>query len=173
MQITKKTKWLKLSPLWALLTDKQRDEVMNVAEKELGTMWQLQLIQFFACINGDFKVINLTKETKDEDVTVLQYVWVLRFQEFVTQLTELLEKLVLPETMDSKNASKGLVHLTFEESVYSFCREFFGLHSFNEADTLTMHEYLLARTIQYNKELYQNNMNKIVEKRMKARNVKH
>ena len=70
-------------------------------------------------------------------MTALQYVWCLRFSEFVTQLTELLEKLVVPDTAESKQAQSGLVHLTFEESVYTFCQEYFHLQSFNAADTLT------------------------------------
>jgi hypothetical protein len=96
-------------------------------------------------------------------------VWCLRFSEFVTQLTELLEKLVIPDTAESKQAQSGLVHLSFEESVYTFCQEYFHLQSFNAADTLTVQEYLLARTGSYNKAMYQRNLAKITERAMKTK----
>ena len=169
MKITARTKWKRLAPIWPLVDKEQQSALMDIAERELGVMWQLKLKDFFGCVYGDFSVINVTKETKDNEVTALQYVWCLRFSEFVTQLTELLEKLVIPDTAESKQAQSGLVHLSFEESVYTFCQEYFHLQSFNAADTLTVHEYLLARTGSYNKAMYQRNLAKITERAMKTK----
>lgn len=88
------------------------------------------------------------------------------FGGFIDRLAETLKRLTLPATPEGIRLSSGVMPSEFTESVYLFCRSYFGLKSFEEADALKVSEYLLARKDDYNRQIVDRN----VAARMKGGN---
>lgn len=80
------------------------------------------------------------------------------FGEFIDKLAETLKRLTVTPTPESIKLSSGVMPSEFTESVYLFCRSYFGLPSFEAADTLKVSEYLLARKDDYNKQIVDRNV---------------
>lgn len=80
------------------------------------------------------------------------------FGEFIDKLTDTLKRLTVPPTPESIKLSSGVMPSEFTESVYLFCRSYFGLPSFEAADGLKVSEYLLARKDDYNKQIIDRNV---------------
>lgn len=74
------------------------------------------------------------------------------------------EGLTLKPTAKQIAAASGCRKVTFEESVYFFMREYFGLASFDAVRDLTVSDYLLAKKDAYNKQVIERNALKTLDK---------
>lgn len=82
------------------------------------------------------------------------------FREWMDTFCAALKGLTLPPLPETAGAMNGTRPSTFEESLYVFCRSYFCLRSFSEADRLKVSEYLLARKDEYNKAVVDRNITK-------------
>ena len=80
------------------------------------------------------------------------------FGEFIDQISDTLKRLTLPATPESVKLASGTMPSEFTESVYLFCRQYFGLKNFEDADGLKVSEYLLARKDDYNRQIVDRNV---------------
>lgn len=161
MRITDKTKYDTFTNVEPYVTQKSINAIKNAAEKKYGNMYDLTFSQFYACMNGDFSHI-----IKTSSPTVLQVYWTKRFSEFAEKLANELKSLTLPQTADERLASQSLLKVSWAEGLLVFMQSFFHLHSFKEAEQITIGELLIAKRAQYNQDKYTRELAKLQRKKI-------
>lgn len=89
-------------------------------------------------------------------------------KEFVTMCTSVelamknfasfLESTIPPTTPDQRAAAVGTLDTSLEEAVLLTCKEFYGLHNLEDAQKLTVYEYMIARKSIFNERLVSYNL---------------
>ena len=138
------------------VTDDSRKVLMQEAAK-IRDPYTLTLAEFFACCDGDFGCV--VKDTKEP--TTGEVLWLEMFQSFVADFGKILERLVIQQTPEQKQASANCLPVEWQEGMLVFVRSYFGLKSFAEAEKVTIGDYLLAKKDEYNTAIFQRNMAKI------------
>lgn len=90
-----------------------------------------------------------------------QVVWMMGLRDFIQELPETLLALTPKMDADEKQASEGLMDSTLAESLLVFARNYFGLHSFTDAERITIGEVLIAKKATYNEQMFQKKLSKI------------
>lgn len=90
-----------------------------------------------------------------------QVVWLLGLTEFINKLPETLLALTPKMDADEMRACEGMMESTIGESLLVFARNYFGLHSFTEAERITIGEVLIAKKAVYNETMFQKKLSKI------------
>lgn len=162
MRITEKTKYTTFAPVEKYIQTDAIKEIKTAAERALGGMYDLTFATFCDCLSGDFSHLG-----NMDDPTVLQVYWCKRFEEFATEFSEALKKLAIPQTADERQASEGLLQVTFAEATLCFLHQWFGLHSYREAEQITLGEILIAKRAAYNDALYRRKLANIQLKKVK------
>ena len=160
MRITERTKYAKIAHIEKYFTARTIDGLKSAAEAKYGAMYDLPFATFWACQNGDFDHLgDLTNPT------VLQIYWCKRFAEFQEDFAKQLQACTLPPSADETAANNGLLPVNFAEAMLVFMQSFFGLHSFKEAEQITLGELLIAKRAQYNRDKFQRNLAAIQRKK--------
>lgn len=89
--------------------------------------------------------------------TVFDAARVKAFETFIDEFVKVLNGLTIPPTVEGIKAQMGTKQHTFSEGLYVFCRDYFGLKSFAEADGLKVSEYVLARKDDFNRCMVERN----------------
>lgn len=146
----------KYADILTFVTDESHKELMAQAAK-IRDPYTLTLAEFFSCCDGDFGCV-----IKDMiNLTTGEALWLEMFQKFVDDFSKILEKLVVPQTPEQKQASANCLPVEWQEGMLVFVRAYFGLKSFGEAENVTIGDYLLAKKDEYNTAIFQRNMAKI------------
>ena len=161
MRVTKKTKYATFQSVEKYIQADGVAELKKAAEHALGSMYDLTFSTFCDCLSGDFSHLG-----KMDDPTVLQVYWCKRFEDFATEFSEALKKLAVPQTADERQASEGLLQVTFAEATLCFLQQWFELHSYREAEQITLGEILIAKRAAYNDALYRRKLANIQLKRV-------
>ena len=156
MQVSDRTLYSTLEPFEKYLTKKAVQDLYKAAEEKYGAMYDLTFADFWACSNGDFSRLGDVSNP-----TVFQVYWRKRFDTFVNEFAEALKKLTIAQTPEEAQASQGLVKVTWDEGILVFVQQWFGLHSYKEAEQITMGEILIAKRAAYNRDKFQRQMSKI------------
>lgn len=80
-----------------------------------------------------------------------------------------LEKTTPPTTPLQRRAAAGMMETTTEEMILLQLKDFYTLHSLEDAQKLTVYEFMIARKAEYNQRLAEYNMQKIMEHKSKQR----
>lgn len=80
------------------------------------------------------------------------------FRRFVESLVATLKEATLPAAPSDIAARRGTLEMGFDESVYTFCRAYFGLPSFACVDDLTVADYVLAKRDDFNRATVDRNV---------------
>lgn len=157
MLITAQTKYKEVAEAEKYFTPQSVEDLKRAAEDAYTSMYDLTFADFHACANGDFSDVlgDIT------DPTVLQVYWCKRFADFVKEFADMLQKMQIQQTPDEKRAAKGLLKTDWAEGMLVFLRDFFGLRSFKEAETITVGEILIAKRARFNDETYRRNLARI------------
>lgn len=150
MRITENTKYIEIVAIEKCFSKKTIEELKAAAEKQFGSMYDLEFATFWNCANGDFSHLGDL-----DDLTVLQVYWMKRFENFAEEFAKTLSTLQVKSTEDEKRASEGLLKVTWGESILVFIQKYFCLKSFKEAEKITIGELLIAKRAQYNEDLFQ------------------
>lgn len=146
------------------VTDDSRKVLMEQAAK-IRDPYTLTLAEFFACCEGDFSCV-----LKDQNnITTGEGLWLEIFRDFVADFCKILERLVIPQTPEQKQASANCLPVEWQEGMLVFVRAYFGLKSFAEAENVTIGDYLLAKKDDYNANIFQRNMAKIQTQKIHKR----
>lgn len=156
MRITDRTKYANIAVAEKYFTPATVAKLKHAAEEKFGSMYDLSFSQFYACANGDFSCVL----GELENPTVFQVYWGKRFNEFVEEFVGALKKLEIKPTAEEVEASAVLLKTDWGEGMLVFLQSFFGLHSFKDAESITIGEILIAKRAQYNREKYQRELNK-------------
>ena len=156
MEINLSEKYGLYADILPFVTDESRKELLKKVA-EIRNPYTLTLAEFFACAQGDFSCV-----VKDaENPTTGEVLWLEMFQSFVDDFSKILERLVIQQTPEQKQASANCLPVEWQEGMLVFVRAYFGLKSFGEAENVTIGDYLLAKKDEYNSTIFQRNMAKI------------
>lgn len=157
MQITEATKYAEFEPVEKYVTKKTVQGLFESAEEKFGKMYDLEFGTFWQCINDNFAEVlgNMSEPT------VLQVYWKKRFEKFVEEFAATLKAMTLTQTAEEIQAAEGLLKISWDEAILVFVRDYFGLHSFKDAERITMGEILIAKRATYNREKFQRKLAKI------------
>lgn len=164
MRITKDTPFAAIASAEKYITKRSANALKKAAEDEFGSMYDLTFAQFWACSNGDFSILGDLAMP-----TVLQVYWKRRFEDFVNEFAEALKKLTIPQSPEEAQAAQGLIKVGWDESILVFAQQWFGLHSYKEAEQLTIGEILIAKRAQYNRDRFQRQMSQIQMSKFKKK----
>lgn len=168
MKIDKNTLWRDLAPF---LTDKIMAELKEKITDSAFFLdfWNMKCGHFVAVFEGGTPQ-PIIEVLEKPTLTVFEAVKFLNgFDEFVKDFFEALEKLNIVLSADEIQASKNLIEISATEGILLFNQMFFGLHDFGSAEKITLIEYLIARRKTYNDSLFQRNLAKIQEAKIKKR----
>ena len=90
-------------------------------------------------------------------LTVFDVYRVRAFSVWVRDFIGLVERFTLKPTAKQIGYTNGCVKMSFDESVYVFLREYFGLHRFDDVLDLTVADYLLAKKDTFNRMVVERN----------------
>ena len=157
MQITEATKYTEFEPFEKYVTKKTEQGLFESAEEKFGKMYDLEFGTFWQCSNDNFEDVlgNMSEPT------VLQVYWKKRFEKFVEEFAATLKAMTLTQTAEEIQAAEGLLKISWDEAILVFVRDYFGLHSFKDAERITMGEILIAKRATYNREKFQRKLAKI------------
>lgn len=101
-----------------------------------------------------------------DNCTLRQYCRLVRsIRDGVRGFMSFLEKTTPPQTPLQRQSATGLIEITMEESVLLTLKSFYNLHSLEDAQRMSVYEYMIARRSEYNRLAAEYNMNRIIEMR--------
>ena len=157
MQITEATKYAEFEPVEKYVKPKAVQRIFESAEEKFGKMYDLEFGTFWQCSNENFaEVLGGMSEP-----TVLQVYWKKLFEKFVEEFAGAMKAMTLTQTAEEIQAAEGLLKISWDEAILVFVRDYFGLHSFKDAERITMGEILIAKRAVYNREKFQRKLAKI------------
>lgn len=157
-----------LLPRWRYISDKEKSGLYERAQDALHLHYgELRIGDFFDCIRCDFSVIGVCSTWNN--VTQAQYIWAMGFADYMENFSKMLERMTLRGTAEQQQAQMVCLRVGFEESVLVFLQDFFGLHSFKEAEDITVNEYLIAKKSAYNKAAFERKLNDIYKLKQKTK----
>jgi len=144
-------------------------EVLEKAKEQIKDIVSRGTFDFFGMTVEEFlqlqekilpkKIDNLLKKRR---ATFFDYVKISNtFESGMMAFEQILIDTTIQETADEEAARAGLVEVTTEEAMLTFICEYFKLSSMEQAQKLTLYEYITARKITFNNVKYQKNLSNI------------
>ena len=81
--------------------------------------------------------------------------------DFVDEFAKAMKRLQIKQTTDEIKASEGLIEVSWGEAILDFLQSKFNLHSYREAEKITIGELLIAKRAAYNAETYRRKLSQI------------
>lgn len=122
--------------------------------------WSLTIGEMFALMDGDVR--SLMQHDGD---TVYDVYRCKAFEKFADDFVRCVDALTLKATAAERANTQGCKAMTFKESTLIFVRRYFGLHSFIEAEGITLADYIIAKKDDYNASVVERNIANKVNKR--------
>jgi len=174
-RITDKTKFKKISNLLIIFP-----ETLTQLKEKITDILPASEFDYFSMTIGEFLDLQenklpekLEKRLKSKKLTVFEYVKILNTLEKGSEsLINLLELTTIEQSNDEIKASSDLLKLTSEEVILDFLKDYFNLHSYEEAQNLTLYEFIIARKNYFNKVTFEKNLSEIQMSRINTSNVK-
>lgn len=174
-RITEKTKFSDISTILAVFP-----EMLTELKEKIKENLPLETFDYFSMTIREFLELQeskmpskIEKMLKNKKLTVFEYVKIINtFESGSEQLTKIIEATTVEQTKDEKNASTGLLNLSPEESILDFLKDYFNLHSYEEAQNLTLYEFVIARKHFFNKVTFEKNLSEIQMSRINTNSVK-
>lgn len=169
MRITSKTLYKDFAPLEPYISEEEKKRLQDaVVSDKFGKngMWDMKIGDFVKCCNGDVSplVEDVNKSERVADIYVLR-----AFSSFVEEFIKVVENVTPKPTSDEIRAQKTCLKVSVAEGILLFVREYFGLHSFGEAESLPLSDYLIAKKDNYNKVMAQREYAKIQNEKIKSK----
>lgn len=138
-------------------------KLVDSAKKAIGDYDQLSIGDYLHGLNGDFGFIGV-----DDIPTIGQYLWIAGFKEHSEAFVKVMESYNVQGDINEQKASAGLPEFSFEESVLTFCKDYFGLHNF-DISAIKVWEFVLAKKDVYVKRMFGRNMERIMMQKYKTK----
>lgn len=164
MRITEKTKFSDISTLLSVFP-----EMLTELKEKMKENLPLDIFDYFSMTIKEFLELQeskmpskIEKMLKNKKLTVFEYVKIINtFESGSEQLTKIIEATTVEQTKEEKSASEGLINLSPEESILDFLRDYFNLHNYEEAQNLTLYEFVIARKNYFNRITFEKNLQQI------------
>lgn len=163
MKIDRNTKYKDFAPLEPYMSKGEADRIKAAAVRErfgADGFYTMTIGDMFAVLAGDIRPL-LLKASPD---TVFAVYLAKAFADFMDTLIANLKRLTLPPTAEQVKHSQGCIPSAFDESVYVFCRNYFGLQGFEAVERLKVADLLLAKKDAYNAAIVDRNIAAAVKK---------
>lgn len=146
----------------SVLTDESIREVKEESVKAIGKeFWDLTVSEFLRLKKKDFSVIGVEKM---ESITTAQFYWIECFGEWCRdEFIPAINACAVRMKPIARKAAEKAPQMSFEEGLLIFGREYFGLHSFAEAEALKLSDIWLAKRDSYAKGMFQYYLNELQE----------
>ena len=161
MKIDRHTLNEELAPLLSIVTDEDMGRVRKAAVRD-----KYGDAGFYGMTVGDFTTVlagDVRPLLQSGGRTVFDTCRVEAFKEWVDELSDTLKRLTPPPTAESVKLNAGTIPSEFVESVYLFCRSYFNLGSFEQADRLKVSEFVLAKKDDYNHAVVDRNVSAMMK----------
>ena len=166
MKVQNDTLWLVFSPCIPYLQPGEMDKIIEAAPHAVigaGGYYDLTIAQLAAIVNHNDTTCIVNKA--DEELTVYEYCTIKGLKEWFEKFVKQIKTLTIPATDQEQRASRACLEVSFVESLLLFARQYFGLHSFREAEQVTLGDVILAKKDAYNKEVFQKAYSEIMYKK--------
>lgn len=157
MKIDKHTLYRDFAPVEPYVEPSTHDELRRASVVERygeGGFYEMTLGDFLDAAEHDD--ISVLQDCNGE--TVFDVYRATAFSLWVNELIALLEGYNIKPTAKQVAAAGACKTISFEESVYFFCREYFGLQNFDDVRKLKVVDYILARKETYNRLMMERNL---------------
>lgn len=138
------------------VSDAQRAAIKDAAVRSLfgeAGFYGMTIGAMLDAMHGNYKGIR-----QDDGNTCFDIMRIEAFADWVDEFLDVVQRLTpKPSPKQMKNAA-GTIKMTFDESVYVFCRAYFGLPNFDAVNGLTVGDYVLAKKDDFNQRTIDNNM---------------
>lgn len=161
MKIDRHTLNEELAPLLSIVTDEDMGRVRKAAVRDKygdAGFYGMTVGDFTTVLSGDVRPL-----LQSGGRTVFDTCRVEAFREWVDELSDTLKRLTPPPTAESVKLNAGTIPSEFVESVYLFCRSYFSLDSFEQADRLKVSEFVLAKKDDYNHAVVDRNVSAMMK----------
>ena len=161
MKIDRHTLNEELAPLLSIVTEEDMERVRKAAVRD-----KYGDAGFYGMTVGDFTTVlagDVRPLLQSGGRTVFDTCRVEAFREWVDELSDTLKRLTPPPTAESVKLNAGTIPSEFVESVYLFCRSYFSLGSFEQADRLKVSEFVLAKKDDYNHAVVDRNVSAMMK----------
>ena len=159
MRIKITRKYSKYQAVCEVLNKESRQALIDAACGMYGAYWDLTLGRFFAISAGDVSFLEIKRSP-----TVAQVFWLKGLEDFAKEFEQACKNVQMPKTLLRKNedqAARACLKMTPQESMLTFVQKHFGLHSYREAEQITLAEYMMARRAQYNEVVMQRRLEQL------------
>lgn len=168
MRLTRTTKYKDFAELEQYLQEGERKRITETAARCYlgdGGYYALNVSQFVRLCGNDINALN---NLPIDDLSSVYAVYFFQgLREFIADYISQLAKLNVQQTPMEQHAAKGCLSLSLAEGLLIFCRDYFGLHSFAEAENVTLDELLIAKRDHYNKVTFERNTARIQTQKIK------
>jgi len=130
-----------------------------------GDPWSLALKDFFALSKNDLSYIGVDV-AHPFNATVRQFMWKKAFDECAKMVAAIVQKYQVPMSPEAKQASEQCEKMNFIESTLIFVRNYFGLHSFAEAENIPVSDYIVAKKDHFNNAMFKYALGNIQRQKM-------
>lgn len=157
MKIDRDTKYDDFIALEPYMAEGEAERLQGEAVKSLygeDGFYNMTLGDMFAVLSGDPSPLCRGVEPQ----SVFAVYRTRAFAEFVNGFIENMKRLTLPPTAEQVKHAQGCLPSQFDESVYVFCRNYFGLRGFAEVEALKVADLLLAKKDSYNHAVVERNI---------------
>jgi hypothetical protein len=148
------------------IIEQSRKQVTSILDGSIFSFFEMTVAEFLQLQENKMpqKIDAILKNPKTSFKTYLQILNT--FEKGTKAFENVLEKTTIEQSMDDRIASNGLLELTPEESMLNFVKDFFNLHNFEEAQKITIYEYIIAKKIHFNSMKFQKNMTELQKNRL-------
>ena len=161
MKIDRHTLNEERAPLLSIVTEEDMGRVRKAAVRDKygdAGFYGMTVGDFTTVLSGDVRPL-----LQSGGRTVFDTCRVEAFREWVDELSDTLKRLTPPPTAESVKLNAGTIPSEFVESVYLFCRSYFNLGSFEQADRLKVSEFVLAKKDDYNHAVVDRNVSAMMK----------
>ena len=140
------------------LLDKSKEKITDIVPRETFDFFSMTVAEFLRLQENELpKTVN--KLLKKRSFTFYEYIKILNtFEQGAKSFQQILEDTTIEQTSEERAANAGLIDISPEESMLTFLIDFYKLKSMEEAQKVSLYEYITARKISYNNAKFQKNM---------------
>lgn len=156
MKIDRHTTMTELAPFVAIISDDDKIRIREAAVRDKygdAGFYAMSIGDFTTVLGGDIRPL-----LQSGGRTVYDNERIEAFKAWVDDMADTLKRMTLAPTAESIRLNAGTLPSTFVESVYLFCRSYFGLKNFEDCDTLKVSEFVLAKQDDFNRQTVDRNV---------------
>lgn len=143
------------------ITEQSRADILAAACDKYGDYWSLTIGRYFNLTTRE-EVLGVAYDNE----SILQHFWLDGLTAFGDEFANVINSLQVPDGMLKSYelaARSARIQVSPLEGALVFCQKYFYLHSFAEAENVTLADYVMALRSEYNSTIYQRKVAQLQE----------